>query len=148
MKFNIPASLQAEHKELHAVLVKAMREPGKLGEAAKNVAEILDPHFEKEEEFALPPLGALVELSAGNFSPEMKEILSMTDWLKAELPRMLEEHKKIVAALQDLAAEAGKVGKEEYIIFAENLALHAKTEEEVLYPASMLIGEYIKSRIT
>jgi iron-sulfur cluster repair protein YtfE (RIC family) len=148
VKFNIPASLQAEHKELHAVLTKAIQEPGKLGEAAKNVAEILDPHFEKEEEFALPPLGALVELSAGNFSPVMKEILSMTGWLKAELPQMLEEHKKIVAALQDLTAEAGKVGKEEYIIFAENLTLHAKTEEEVLYPASMLIGEYIKSRIT
>jgi len=27
------------------------------------------------------------------------------------------------------------------------LTLHAKTEEEVLYPASILVGEYIKLKL-
>jgi len=35
----------------------------------------------------------------------------------------------------------------EYAEFAEALMLHAKTEEEVLYPASILIGEYVREKL-
>jgi hypothetical protein len=28
--------------------------------------------------------------------------------------------------------------------FAEKLTLHAQTEEEVLYPAALLVGRYVK----
>jgi len=31
-----------------------MKEGGKVGKAAKAVANVLHPHFEKEEEYALP----------------------------------------------------------------------------------------------
>ncbi|MGC2571433.1 MAG: hypothetical protein WA364_07970 [Candidatus Nitrosopolaris sp.] len=55
MEFEIPESLELEHEELHRQLVDAMKEGGKVGEAAKDVANILHPHFEKEEEYALPP---------------------------------------------------------------------------------------------
>ena len=57
MEFEIPESLELEHEELHRQLVHAVKEGGKIGEAAKAVAELLHPHFEKEEEYALPPLG-------------------------------------------------------------------------------------------
>jgi hypothetical protein len=49
MQLNIPAPLKAEHEELHAVLVKATKEAGDTGKAARSVAEILHPHFVKEE---------------------------------------------------------------------------------------------------
>jgi hypothetical protein len=32
----------------------------------------------------------------------------------------------------------------EIVHFAEKLKLHAKNEEEVLYPAAILVGEYLK----
>lgn len=144
MEFNIPISLHLEHEELHAELAKAMAVPGRLGEAAKNVARLLDPHFKKEEEYALPPLGLLPMLVEGKISPEMREVLLMTDRLKVDLPHMLEEHKAIVAALHDLIEEARKARLPEHKYFAEKLALHAKNEEEVLYPAALLVGEYIK----
>jgi len=35
----------------------------------------------------------------------------------------------------------------EYVEFAENLKLHAKTEEEVMYPAAILVGEYLKLKL-
>jgi hypothetical protein len=35
MKFEIPAALRAEHEALHAQLVKATREPGAVGETAR-----------------------------------------------------------------------------------------------------------------
>jgi len=57
---------------------------------------------------------------------------------------MLNEHKTIVEALKELIKIAGRENKKEAETFAEKLILHAQTEEEVLYPASILIGEYIK----
>ena len=147
MNFEIPHSLKEEHEELHAELSEATRAGGAIGEAAKGVARVLHEHFLKEEEYALPPLGLLSVLAQGQITPEMKEVLKMTDRLKAELPEMIEEHRAIVEALGILTDAAKKEKKMEYVHFAEKLTLHAKTEEEVLYPAALLIGEYIKIKL-
>jgi hypothetical protein len=147
MKFKIPRPLKLEHEELHGQLVKAIEEGGKIGDAATAVAKILHPHFIKEEEYALPPLGLLAPLAKRRVSSEMERVLSMTDRLKKDLPQMLKEHKAVVAALNRLVNAAKKGGKMEYAHFAEKLILHAKTEEEVMYPAAILIGEYLKLKL-
>lgn len=146
MKTTIPKSLKLEHEELHNQLANATRVGGKVAEAAKLVAQTLHPHFVAEEEFAIPPLGILPHLVEGKVDEDMKEILKMTDRLKAELPQMLEEHKAIVAALDKLVKAAQEENKPEFAVFAEKLKLHAKTEEEVTYPTALLIGEYLKLR--
>lgn len=143
MKFEIPKPLQIEHAELHARLVKATREPGAVGEAAREVARLLHPHFVREEEFALPPLALLAEMARDGVRPEMAEVLAMTRRLKADLPRMLAEHRDIVAALKVLRSAAGAASLPEYEHFAEALVLHAQTEEQVLYPAAILAGELV-----
>lgn len=99
MKFEIPEPLKLEHAELHAELVKATKVPGKIGEAARQVAALLHPHFVKEEEYALPPLGLLPTLAQGEVTPDMTQVLALTDRLRAELPPMLTEHQAIVVAL-------------------------------------------------
>lgn len=147
MKPQIPQPLKVEHEELHAELIKATKAGGETGKAAKEVARILHPHFEKEEEFALPPLGLLSSLTEGKVTSEMEDILAMTDTLKAEFHQMLQEHKTIVAALKNLIDAAKEEKKTEYAQFAEKLILHAKTEEEVLYPTTLLIGEYLKLKL-
>jgi Family of unknown function (DUF6448)/Hemerythrin HHE cation binding domain len=140
----VPRPLRLEHEELHTVLVQATQEGGKTAAAAQAVAHLLHPHFVKEEEYALPPLGLLPALAQGKITPEMKNAVALTDKLTAELPEMLEEHRGIVAALAKLAAAAQEEGKPQYARFAERLKLHAQTEEEVLYPAATLVGEYLK----
>lgn len=125
MEFTIPSPLKAEHEELHAVLGAAARERGELGAAGSAVAELMHPHFIKEEEYALPPLGLLFEQSRGNVTPEMKDVLVLTDKLKAGLDQMLKEHRLIVAALESLAAIAAGAGRTEYVEFTEVLKLHA-----------------------
>lgn len=147
MKFQIPQPMKEEHEELHTELRKAVMAGGKVGEAAKEVAHVLHPHFEREEKFALPPLGLLSDLSKGKIVAEMVEVFIMTDTLKAELPRMLEEHKAIVAALEKLKEAAKQEKKPEVVHFAEKLVLHAQTEEEVSYPTVILIGEYLKMKL-
>lgn len=136
--------MKLEHEELHAALVQATKTGGKTGEAAKAVAKVLHHHFVKEEEFALPPIGLLSLLARGKIDKKMLGVLAMTDRLKAELGQMLHEHKAVVAALKKLVAAAKKEKLPEHARFAEKLMLHAQTEEEVLYPAAILIGDFLK----
>ena len=153
MKLKIPESLELEHQDLHEQLYKGIKEGGKVGEAAKAVADVLHPHFEKEEEYALPPLGLLPSLSSeqekieGKITQDERDnIITMTDKLKQDLSHMIKEHNEIVVALNNLIEIAKTENKTEVVQFAEKLKLHAKTEEQVLYPAAILIGEYLKLR--
>ncbi|NLE74898.1 MAG: hypothetical protein GX604_09780 [Actinobacteria bacterium] len=147
MRLETPRALKVEHDALHDTLRRATKESGALGAAAVTVAELLHPHFVKEEEYALPPLGLLGELARGQVTPEMSSVLALTDRLKAELDNMLAEHKEIVAALAELSAAATESGKEEYVEFAQALTLHAQAEEEVTYPAAVLVGEFVRKSL-
>ena len=142
----IPPSLQSEHAEIHEALVAATRAPGRVGAAAKELAAILDPHFERENQIALPPLGLLAPLAAGDTPAGLQEALAMTDALRKELPRMLEEHKRIRAATEKLRTAARDERAPVHEQFAEALAAHALTEEEILYPAAILVGDVIRAR--
>ena len=68
-QITIPQSLQAEHHEIHEALAEATPAPGRVGAAAKELAAVLDPHFERENQIALPPLGLLAPLAAGEHRP-------------------------------------------------------------------------------
>jgi hypothetical protein len=140
----IPSALKAEHEKLHADLAAATTLDGKTGEAAKHVAEVLHEHFVREEEFALPPLALLGPLAEGRSTPDMQSVIALTDRLKAELPRMLDEHKTIVLALDELGRAAAAERHPDVSRFVEELKAHAQTEEQVLYPAAILVGEFLK----
>ena len=148
MSFDTPKSMKAEHDELHANLARLTRSGGRTGEAAKSVAKVLDPHFVNENAYALPPLGLLVPLSQGKFECDMSAVLKMTDKLEGEMPTMLSEHKDIAAALKKLKDAATAEKKSAGVEFAEHLAAHAQTEEEITYPTALLIGLYVKSKAT
>jgi Hemerythrin HHE cation binding domain len=147
MKFEIPLPLQQEHEQLHAELRQATRAEGEVGEAARHLAQLMHPHFVKEDEMALPPLGLLRQLAAGRFDPAMGDVLDLTDRLRAELPAMLEEHQSIVAALARLEDAARRAGRDDVVEFAQALKLHAATEEQVMYPAALLVGELVRRQL-
>jgi hypothetical protein len=144
MDFSIPQPLKMEHDELHEELARAIRAGGRTGAAAREVANLLHPHFVREEEFALPPLGILASVARNEEVSGMADAVAMADRLKSELPQMLAEHQEIVTALGALTSAALEEGHNEHARFAQKLILHARTEEEVLYPATILLGEYLK----
>ena len=148
-EIQIPESVQVEHATIHAALHEALQAPGAIGAAARALVEVLQPHFEREEEIALPPLGVVATLAAGQALPAATAyaVLAMTDALRAELPRMLEEHQAIHAAVDKLRAAARAESVVQYQQLADQLALHAKTEEEVLYPTAILVGDIIRARM-
>lgn len=144
--FAIPESMQVEHEAIHSELVAATKAKGRVGEAARALAKVLHPHFVREEEIALPPIGLLKPLSRGETVPGMEKVLELTEALRAELPRMLEEHVAIAAAARRLETVAREERHAQGEHVAVALALHAKTEEEVFYPATLLVGDLVKAR--
>lgn len=138
-----PGSIAAEHKVLHSVLQRATRETGEVGKAARELEAVLSPHFRREEEIATPPLGLLPALASGPVTSEMAAVLPMTEALERELPQMLDEHQSIRTALRKFRAAAQAAGRTEYVAFSDELAAHAREEEEIHYPAAILVGRYV-----
>ncbi len=139
----IPSSLEKEHHELRSILERAVEEPGQLGESARRLADKVFPHFRREEEFALPPLGLLSVSGTGSLA-EVDEVIAMTDRLREEIASMLEDHVHIAKASNLFAASAEREGRDDYVAFADALTDHARMEEEIMYPAALLIGSYLR----
>ena len=108
--FEIPDPIRTEHEDLHTKIEKAMRAGGRTGVAAKAVNDALAPHFQKEERYALPQLGVLPRLVGAVLErkepklslEEREELIVLTERLRIELPKMLEEHKVKGIALDAL----------------------------------------------
>lgn len=150
MTIQIPRTLTTEHEALHQRLVQATHLEGATGEAAREVARRLHPHFMKEEAYALPPLGLLAALTEPGHDADvadMAEVLPMTRQLEAELGQMLAEHREIVTALAVLRAAAETEQQAEVVAFADALEAHAQIEEQVMYPAAILVGRYVSQAL-
>lgn len=147
-RVEIPSSIKQEHEAIHNLLTEATKQPGRVGLQARMLAEVLHPHFVREEQIALPPLGALVTLTRDEMPANVWKVLAMTDSLRAEMPKMLEEHTRIRAAVDALREAAQVEASPKYEQLANQLALHALTEEQVLYPAAMLVGDLVRARMS
>lgn len=144
---DIPMSMRDEHEEIQWALADAMKQPGEVGAAAKALQAVLHPHFVREEQIALPPLGLIRRLA------EMQDVqglegwlLPRTDSLRAELPRMLKEHETIGIEREKLEHAARAAGNEAAVQLAQELGRHALSEEEMFYPMALLVGEIVRFR--
>ncbi|MGH9454846.1 MAG: hemerythrin domain-containing protein, partial [Terriglobia bacterium] len=143
-----PPSIHGEHKHLHHQLDQALASGGKTAASARAVADVLLPHFEAEEAYAMPPLGLLEAIAQNQplSDEQTRETIKMADQLQAHYGQMIQEHQQIQAALKTLASAAREEHKPEALAFAEELMLHAQNEEQILYPTTLLIGKYLKLR--
>ncbi len=142
-----PDAMSLEHQELHKELTAAANAGGETSEAANEVMKVLFPHMLLEEELAIPALKLLPALARGEIDPDVRHILRRTERLKVELPAMLAQHKVIVRALRKMQQATMAEHHAQHARLAQKLIRHAQTEEEVLYPASIIVGEYLKLRL-
>jgi hypothetical protein len=136
-----------QHEVLRHFLLAAQNEPGRLGDQMRRIGRLLAPHCHKEECFAMPPLGLLPRLARGEFNADMAQVLTHTDWLRANLPTLVAEHRLIEAAAAELLEAAREDQRMDCVEFAEKLLQHVRMEEEVVYPAAILIGDYLRLRL-
>lgn len=145
-ELQIPESLRLRHEAFHAEFTRATKEKGKVGDAARAIEKLAEAHFAKAKD-AFPPLALLPQLSEGKVSPEMRKAVPIAERLKASLPQIRREHRELIAGLKRLAEAAQDEGQTEYVRFAERLVWHIQEEEEVLYPAVLLVGEYVNLKL-
>lgn len=147
MELKIPQALLEDHKEMRLEIGHAVDEGGKVGEAAQALRNVILPHIQREEKFALPPLALLPIVSRGEVDYDMNEAVYLTDILKKEMPKMLAEHAAILAAINMLDEAARQEGKKQYQGMAAMMRLHLQEEEQVYYPAALLVGAYLHARL-
>jgi hypothetical protein len=142
----IPESIRQEHSTIQDGLLEVMMQDTRVGQAARELAALLDPHFRREERIALPPLGLLAPLMTGFVPPDAYNVLPLTDSLRTGLPRMLQEHEAITLALTRLELFA-RIDEDHAVLeLVRRLRRHVRMEEEVLYPAALLVGEVVRTR--
>jgi hypothetical protein len=140
-----PSSLEEEHKEIHEKLEKIVSSSGDIANMAKQVQSIMQPHFEKEGQLSIPVLGALHPYVNGTLTEEAKnQVIQISQQFKQEYPTMLEEHKQIIAALDNLKNTAMQENRQDVISFIGDLKNHAMNEEQITYPATIVIGELLE----
>lgn len=146
MEPKTPQALLSGHKNLFNDLGNIVSLGGDIGENAKLLADIARPHFKKEEEYALPPLSLLLALSEGNWEIESQAAVEMAERLHEKLLEMKKDHGVIRKMLKNLNELAGNINNEKVKQFANDLELHIEVEEQVLYPATIFVGEYLKNQ--
>ena len=144
---NLPEVIRNEHIAFHHDLAEAVGSGGKTGAIAKEIAESIFKHFSKEEDIAMPQLVLLIPLAKGKIEPSMKKMLVLTDKMKEKHSEFEHEHKAIQIGLERLVAAAKAENKFNIVVFADRLIDHTKVEEEIIYPASVLIGEYLRLKL-
>lgn len=146
-KAAVPHPLKVEHDTFFYELDRARSLPGRLGAAARGLADALQPHLVAEETYALPPLAVLHSLAAHEIPAEATAVIAVTERFRRELPTMHQEHEAILQLLEELSEAAREAENAEMEAFADNLRLHTEMEEQVLYPAAILVGELLRLKL-
>lgn len=145
-KPEVPSSIKQEHEYLVDQVHSFILFQDSTGLVALKLDSLMQHHFQEEEDFVLPPLGQLPSLASGEIPKHSSEVIQLTEKLKSQLTHMNVEHQLIKAYLGELTQAAKHDNHPEIIEFEKQVHQHATTEEEVFFPAAILVGAYLKLR--
>ncbi|MFZ1806300.1 MAG: hemerythrin domain-containing protein [Cyclobacteriaceae bacterium] len=146
-KPDVPSSIRVEHESLLDQINAITLFQDSTGFVATEIEELMQHHFAEEEDFVLPPLGLLPLLASGKIPEQSKEVIQLAEKLKSQLTHMTLEHQMINALMAQLKEVATQENHPEVIDFESTVHKHAVTEEEVYFPAAILVGEYLKLKL-
>ena len=140
-KPEVPSSIKKEHEYLLDKIHEITLFQDSTGHAAVKLYDLMQHHFNEEEDYVLPPLGLLPLLASGKLSEQSKEFIELCEKLKSQLPHLSAEHQLIKAFVDELMQAAINDNHPEIGEFEKELQKHANTEEEVFFSTVILIGE-------
>jgi iron-sulfur cluster repair protein YtfE (RIC family) len=136
----VPGSLMKQHEYL---LSKAKSFSVNNDSIAKELYEVIEYHFSEEEQYLFPVLGILPELAAGNIPEKTDSIVAFAEKFKTNSAKLLAEHQMITKLIGEYRLKS-KLNDTALIIFEKELLEHARFEEEIYFPAAVVIGDYLK----
>lgn len=134
-----PNSLLHQHESL---LTKAALLPANGDSSAVNLRELLEYHFSEEEQYVFPVLNILPVLASGKMPEDSVIIAGLVKRFKSNSAKLLAEHQMIMKLMQELRAKfSGDTSLPE---LEAALSQHARLEEEILFPAAVVAGDYLE----
>jgi hypothetical protein len=145
----VPQSIRFEHAAIIERLTKEAARAGPTGVVAQKALIFIEDHFAREEEFVFPPLGLLDEIAEGQLPDDAtkKLAIKMAERTKASKDRLHEDHVQIDSLMNELRESATKVRELDLVAFASSVAAHNLSEAEVMRPAAIVIGDYLRSKL-
>jgi hypothetical protein len=142
--FPFPITLLQEHAELHTGLDTAASLPGETGAAARRVLTLMNRHFQDEQRRVYPLLTLLPMLSKQQVEPWMAELLPMADRLRTDIDEIRRADIEISDALDTLKTAAWRESHPEVAFLAKRIRHHDMMDEEILYPAALVVGDCLR----
>lgn len=144
----IPQSVRLQHEQIVSRLAAYTKHEAPVGPAAAKALAILNSHYAKEENFVLPPLGLLPRIANGEFSKDMEPAIAMAIRTRAAMTELRNEHVQITSLMNDLIEAGTKSHNDELVRFATRVAAQSLIHIEVLMPATIVIGDYLRQRLS
>jgi len=140
-----PDMMRAAHEEVYAGLFNYGHVGGETGKMVQKVHTLIRPHLNKEEEYILPQLGLLRHLIDDKVEDPklMAEMIGYSEKLYDDLPMLRAEHQALRQAVEQLIQVADQEGQIEVATYAKHLLQHIQDEDDVFYPAAVLVGKYL-----
>jgi len=147
LRLTVPKALRRGHDEARAQFAWANMERDRIAVAAKRVEKLCLPHFEYEERTVFPVLALLPYLQRGELQPEMLDVLPLIADFRARHDALQHHHNSILFAIAALLDAARKEKNRVFAEFANNLRVHERVEDEVLYPIVDVIGRNLEEKL-
>jgi len=143
----IPQSIRLDHEEALRQLTAIAQRKGRTGEIARKALVVFKEHIRREEEYILPPLTLAPAIADGHVTPDMRWAIAMADRIKADRELIFAEHTTITAWMNELAEAARRTHQKDVLEFAQTLVADSLNDTEVMEPAAIVIGEYIRAKL-
>ena len=137
-----PPVIVTTHQHLRDALGRAAAAGGAVGDVARSLERTLSPHLKFDEELVMPPLGLLRPLMDGTDAADPAKVTALVAQIEREWPQRLAEHRIILDGAKRLRDAATREGRREFTELADLLSTHAVLDDQVLYPASILVARY------
>ena len=144
---DIPQSFKVAHEETLAELTAIGKRRTHTGLIARGAISAVKRHFQREEEYILPPLTLAPAIALGKVTPDMKWAIAMADRIKADRETIFVEHTVITEWMNELAAAAERAHEADVIAFARGAVADSLNDTEVNEPMAIVIGEYLRAKL-
>ena len=143
-KPEVPSSIKATHESLLEQIHKLTLYNDSSRIIALKIEELMIHHFQEEEDYVLPQLGVLRALANGQIPEKSEEIIVLSETVRSHMNHLSAEHQLITAFIKELKEASAEENLPEINTFENEIFKHSTTEEQVFFPTSILIGEYLK----
>jgi hypothetical protein len=143
----IPQSQFVEHQDNLEHLQRLSGRPGALGMLAVKAHALFKQLDAREAEYVMPPLSLLPALADGKVTPDMRWALDMADRVKADREVIFQEQSQLIGVLNELQMAGQRAHDAEAIDFAKSAATDTLTDEEILEPTVLVIGDLLRARL-